>query len=986
MATPANTRPLVLTGRLAERMKGFLSSTRVGIDFGEYAGGIAIVRGNDVLHAEAFLDFHDATIEQRRGLRRGRRSRHSKKLRLARLRSWVLRQKIADERLPDPYRIMRALRLMPPPGIYRHAGASPHSAVSWIESARNGQGGAEAFVKALTLVFQKRGYAWDAIALAAMSDEQLKGFLASARVPPGGDALVAEIQFQIDRRRSDPAHPVRGKKKVVPEELESLLQLARERGKQPPQPRIAEHRSVKEAEIGAIVQGFGKAAGLAGETIRSWQAQLCGLLNRILRPARFENRLKTGCAWCGKATPRKQRVREFAYRAAVHNLRKREGRIRPLTTEEAAEFLAWWDRREEAPGVETIKKRLVKLGANQEKMARQLYDLLKDDSPTGRASLCLQHLKMAANGKTMKDAGVEWQRIAVRKAPNPCRERRDARVLHRLEELLFHRGKTGIESWRHGPVAYITLEIPDPDTLQMAKGKIAEKNVRTLKERLADECGPCLYSFLGGCIGETDKDHIFPRSRGGPDIQQNLVSACVIHNKEKGDRTPWEWLGTAKWADFERRVAGLKLWDRKRDILLSDKPDYPESDPTSLARIGARPRQFIVALGKLFENYRVPQPRADYKIGEPLVQRVEGRETAHFRRSWCRKLDGSENFPLDKDRSTLFNHAEDAALLAAIPPHTWRDLTKIWTAERRTFKGEMKPRPGLVLPQLAPDWAGFLQQRKKPICKVLGRYPVNWKTKFADLTFWREPEEDTPRLKRFKLLKDLRRKDLKSILSESNRKMAEEIADRMELGAKGTLAEAAARQIAGAGAKAAAVQQAIPAATEKLRAEYPQIRRVQVSSQKGGTLARITPSDGSSRKVQIKPASEGAVIWQIESGRKKKTVRTQISILRPRPLREFGFSRLDPPLLPGAVVLGQLRRHQVIWLEPPICPTCGYYRVTKLQEDGITVVPEEMVPAEVLRRIGVKIENEKEEEGDNDQVIRLGKEDLRHFFKQERKS
>lgn len=35
-------------------------------------------------------------------------------------------------------------------------------------------------------------------------------------------------------------------------------------------------------------------------------------------------------------------------------------------------------------------------------------------------------------------------------------------------------------------------------------------------------------------------DHVIPRARGGTDIWENLVSACVRCNNKKGDRTPQE--------------------------------------------------------------------------------------------------------------------------------------------------------------------------------------------------------------------------------------------------------------------------------------------------------------------------------------------------------------------------------------------------------------------------------------------------------------
>ena len=35
-------------------------------------------------------------------------------------------------------------------------------------------------------------------------------------------------------------------------------------------------------------------------------------------------------------------------------------------------------------------------------------------------------------------------------------------------------------------------------------------------------------------------DHVIPRSRGGKDVWENMVSACVRCNVKKGNRTPKE--------------------------------------------------------------------------------------------------------------------------------------------------------------------------------------------------------------------------------------------------------------------------------------------------------------------------------------------------------------------------------------------------------------------------------------------------------------
>jgi len=974
---------------LADRIQEFLSTVRVGIDFGEHAGGIAVVRGNEVLHAETFLDFHEADLEQRRILRRGRRSRHAKKMRLARLRSWALRQDLPDgQRLPDPYKLMRNPAYMVQPGVYKQKGVDPKASLSWVEVAKSGKRDAAGFVRALTLIFQKRGYKWDAVDLEQMSPSKLKEFLLSARIPSSDRTLSDQVRARIEKFKIEPEAATASRIKVSAEELEMCLQLACERGTKPARPRVAEHRSVKEADVREVVDGFAKSAGIPQIQAERWKKELAGergLLNKVLRPARFDNRLKTGCSWCGKATPRKGKFRELAYRAAINNLRIRENfRQRPLHDSEKKIFLDWWADREKAPGVDAITKRLLKINS-QKKIARQLYDLLKNDKPTGRTSLCFEHLKMAAEGKSMKDAGVDWQNVAIRRAPNPCGERRDARVLHRLEHILFKAGQFGETAWRFGRVSFINLEIPEPDTERAAKGTQKERKLESLKDRLAAETDGCVYKLLGGCGGEMDKDHIFPRSRGGPDVQSNLVASCASHNKAKDNRTPYEWLvsGNGHWLTFSQCVNKLAVSERKKKILLNETGEYPDNDPSSLARIGARPRQFVVALARLFQRYGVAAPRLDYRIGEPLVQRIKGSETHHFRFSWFVTPDGESNFPYPKNRASLFNHAEDAAILACIPPHTWRDRVLRYTADRPNRSGEIKPRPGLAIPELAPDWAGYAKTRSKSLLRILGSYPVTWKSKFADLTFWREPEKDAAKLKAYKLLQNIQRKDFVRI-SQPMRSRIESIADSIGLGEKGSIAEAVARKNAGSGKKRSDIERELPQAQEELERKYPEIRRVQISSQKGGTIIVVRPADGPARKVQIKPASEGLVVWQ-QHGKN----RIGISVLRPRPLQAFGIPRIDPPIPVGASIIGQLRRHDVIWVNGEPDRPEGFYRVTKCQANGVTLQPEEAVPAEILRRAGIKVENDGKDALAKDEAEKvqfpLGKQALADYFADKKK-
>lgn len=948
---------------IQRRLDEFLPLVRVGVDFGEHAGGIAVVKGTEILHAETYLDFHDTDLETRRRLRRGRRTRHAKRMRLARLRSWALRQRFSDgSRLPDPYWILseQNKQYWVQPGIYQTKGKDPKAAPSWIDLAKRGEVDAAGFVRALTLIFKKRGYKFDDRTFGEMSDIELKKFLQTARIPPEVSELREDMQLEIQRRDENPDDPVRGRKKVSPTELRELFNTACARL---PQPRIAEHRSVKEADLRAVIEGFGRSAGLSQDTIVSWNRELVGeksingnrahygLLNKVLRPARFDNRIKSTCSWCEKKTPRRFKVREFAYKAVVNNLRAREGwRDRPLNEGEKNEFLGWWIDRSKAPGLATIKKRLRLLNPRQGGMANQVYNLLKNDKPPGRVNLCKEHLEMAANGKTMKDAGLDWQTMRIRNAPNPKREDHDKRVLHRLEQILFVKGKHGPDAWRYGPVSLISLEVPEPQTERTKPGQVTERKEESFGERLVNELdGKCTY-----CENTAvDKDHIYPRSKGGPDLWDNLIAACKACNDAKGDRTPFEWFGSngLKWAAFTKRVETLPISPRKKTLLTNTTADFPGGDPTPLARVGSRPRQFVADLSRLFASYGVPRPQLNYEIGKCHAQLVRGRLTWRLRHSWLIRSDGEKNFPR-KDDFDLYNHAQDAALVAACPPHTWRDQIFVFEAKRPNAKGELVMRPGLAIPELAPSWATFIKNRTGSLLRVLGNYPITWKKSLFKETLWQGVERtDDKELVVYKQVADLTVGELKKIVSPYYRERLESQVKELGLGER----------------------KSIP--PEILKREFPGLVRLKLTRQKpSGVIVTFKGRRGPLRKLVAAPesASEGAVFWVFDDGRRGQF---KISIIRPRPLQALGVPRLDPPLPAGAKRVGSWVRHQIIQL--PIDAKgkhpAGWYRVKEFSESDIVVLPENALPAEISRRM---------ELGNSRAVTerRLGKTELQRYF------
>lgn len=72
----------------------------------------------------------------------------------------------------------------------------------------------------------------------------------------------------------------------------------------------------------------------------------------------------------------------------------------------------------------------------------------------------------------------------------------------------------------------------------------------------------CVAAELGGCAGQLECDHIFPRSAGGPYVVENGAFLCSEHHRQKTDselqyRRHWlgadqiAWLESVKWFVWE---------------------------------------------------------------------------------------------------------------------------------------------------------------------------------------------------------------------------------------------------------------------------------------------------------------------------------------------------------------------------------------------------------------------------------------------------
>jgi hypothetical protein len=374
----------------------------------------------------------------------------------------------------------------------------------------------------------------------------------------------------------------------------------------------------------------------------------------------------------------------------------------------------------------------------------------------------------------------------------------------------------------------------------------------------------------------------------------------------------------------------------------------------------------VKALRELFEDRGVAAPSVNFESGMPFVQRIDGRTTFQLRKSWLKKADGSDNFPIKNDWD-LLNHAQDAALIAACPPHTWRDTVFRVRASRPRWDGKWTEQDGLAVSELAPDWAEYLERRTWPLIKVLGRYPVSRKRKFADLTFSQNPDSlDDKRLVQYlpianmlhsgKGPDDKRHPAETEIVNPTLDKKFRAVATALGIKRRQTLPET------------------------NLREEFPGIRHVKVRKQPGGRLVRVEPEDGPPRKVEVKGASEAVVFWVAKGG---PLAKLRLSLRWPAILADCGVARYEPSIPDGARVLATWERYQFLRLGPEVVEIPGFYRVKEFDGATVTFLPENAMPDELAKRLNLNKRANAEESAQVSSVgqeVRLGKKALVKYF------
>ncbi|MBX5455063.1 MAG: type II CRISPR RNA-guided endonuclease Cas9 [Acidobacteriia bacterium] len=258
-----------------------------------------------------------------------------------------------------------------------------------------------------------------------------------------------------------------------------------------------------------------------------------------------------------------------------------------------------------------------------------------------------------------------------------------------------------------------------------ADGREGEENV--LRLLLWEEQGG-LSPYSGKTIScadalsaeATEIDHIFPLSRSFDDAQANKVLCFVSENREKGNRTPYEWLNPQKddWQHLTNTVwprmieAGWPLAKRRRcekpSLEAADDEAFTNRQLVDTAFISRAAREY---LGLLFGGGQE---------GLNKVQPVAGRATALLRRVWgigLGRLLDAENGTDTKVRDDLRHHAIDALTVALTTPGTVHALSRYWQIRETTRTRQ----------DFLPPWPGFREQVKAKVEEIVVSHRVQAK-------------------------------------------------------------------------------------------------------------------------------------------------------------------------------------------------------------------------------------------------------------------
>jgi CRISPR-associated endonuclease Csn1 len=183
-----------------------------------------------------------------------------------------------------------------------------------------------------------------------------------------------------------------------------------------------------------------------------------------------------------------------------------------------------------------------------------------------------------------------------------------------------------------------------------------------------EQGGKCAYSQAAIELhrlcesGYVEVDHALPYSRSFDDSKNNKVLVLIGENRDKGNRTPYEYLTTfpggeegERWRAFEAFVKGNKSYRQaKRNRLL--KKHFSSDDAKDFRDRNLNDTRYICRFFKNYlERHLMLESRADASTAQRCVV-LSGQMTAFLRARW-----GLLKIRAESDR----HHALDAAVVAA---------------------------------------------------------------------------------------------------------------------------------------------------------------------------------------------------------------------------------------------------------------------------------------------------------------------------------
>jgi CRISPR-associated endonuclease Csn1 len=306
------------------------------------------------------------------------------------------------------------------------------------------------------------------------------------------------------------------------------------------------------------------------------------------------------------------------------------------------------------------------------------------------------------------------------------------------------------------------------------------KPVELMKFRLWKEQNfRCPYSgqtidfdqLLGSRRGDTEIDHILPRSLSFDDSLNNKVVCLTASNRDKGQRTPFDWLSgdAERWHRVESTIDHWNPQRRSRDRRVEDKD---ATQPLLRANPGKWER-FYVTKEQIETDYTptqllndtssisvevhkylsrlYPARRTEAELTHTTataVRTTKGGVTAQLRRFWGldRLLSGETDI---KNRDDLRHHTLDAVVVALTGPKMIQTITRQLQARVNKPRGERYV--------LETPWPEFVTTLDQALDQVVVSHRVNRavRGRLHEETFYHRHIDSSTKEERFSVRKRL---------------------------------------------------------------------------------------------------------------------------------------------------------------------------------------------------------------------------------------